>query len=94
MCNECGNCTAFCPYDSSPYKEKLTLYSTEKEFDESQIPGFLHLGGKRFKVRMQQTVTVDLEAAEPGIPTEIEKILWAVLTDYQYLLTATPVTAG
>ncbi len=94
MCNECGNCTAFCPYDSSPYKEKLTLYSTEKEFEESEIPGFLHLGGRRFKVRLQQTVTVDLEAAEPGIPTEIEKILWAVLTDYAYLLTATPVAAG
>ena len=23
MCNECGNCAVFCPYDSAPYKEKF-----------------------------------------------------------------------
>jgi putative selenate reductase len=40
MCNECGNCTVFCPYDSAPYKEKFTFFSTEKEFDESENKGF------------------------------------------------------
>ncbi|MDK2808933.1 MAG: putative selenate reductase, partial [Clostridiales bacterium] len=24
MCNECGNCKSFCPYDSAPYKDKFT----------------------------------------------------------------------
>jgi len=94
MCNECGNCTAFCPYDSSPYREKLTLYSTAKEFDESSIPGFLHLGGRRFKVRLHETLTVDLDAPEPDIPTDVEKILWSLVTDYDYLLPAAPATAG
>ncbi len=26
MCNECGNCAIFCPYDSAPYREKFTLF--------------------------------------------------------------------
>ena len=25
MCNECGNCLVFCPYDSAPYRDKFTL---------------------------------------------------------------------
>ena len=32
LCNACGNCEAFCPYESAPYRDKLTLYSTEKDF--------------------------------------------------------------
>src|SRR5699024_156003 len=26
MCNECGNCAVFCPYESRPYKDKFTLF--------------------------------------------------------------------
>lgn len=94
MCNECGNCTAFCPYDSSPYLEKLTLFSTEKEFEESAVPGFFHLGGKRFRLRVEQTREVDLEEADPEIDPALEKILWAVLTDYAWLLPPGRVSVG
>ena len=44
MCNECGNCTAFCPYDSSPYKEKFTLFSNEADFSNSENQGFVLAG--------------------------------------------------
>lgn len=40
LCNECGNCTMFCPYDGDPYREKLTVFSTQQTFDESKNPGF------------------------------------------------------
>lgn len=40
ICNECGNCGTFCPYDGLPYKDKLTLFSSKKDFDESSNNGF------------------------------------------------------
>ena len=48
MCNECGNCAVFCPYDSAPYKEKFTLFHDRAGFDESpDNQGFLPLGTAR-----------------------------------------------
>jgi putative selenate reductase len=41
MCNECGNCATFCPYSSEPYKVKLTLFWSEKDFQDSTNSGFL-----------------------------------------------------
>jgi len=32
-CNECGNCTTFCPTSGSPYKEKPHLFFNKKSFD-------------------------------------------------------------
>jgi len=52
MCNECGNCTAFCPWDSSPYKCKLTYFTGADAFDDSENSGFLPLGGGVYRVRL------------------------------------------
>jgi putative selenate reductase len=41
MCNECGNCATFCPYESLPYKEKLTLFDSDESFRKSENQGFL-----------------------------------------------------
>ena len=83
MCNECGNCTVFCPYDSAPYKEKFTFFSTEKEFDESQNKGFFVLGGGRIKLRLDDVSTIKL--GTNAIDPDIEKIINAVIFDYSYL---------
>ncbi|MCD4664544.1 MAG: FAD-dependent oxidoreductase, partial [Bacteroidales bacterium] len=32
-CNECGNCTTFCPTSGSPYKDKPHLYLNKNSFD-------------------------------------------------------------
>ncbi|MCL4548133.1 MAG: FAD-dependent oxidoreductase, partial [Bacteroidetes bacterium] len=40
LCNECGNCETFCPYQSKPYKEKPTLFSNEEDFGNSRNNGF------------------------------------------------------
>ena len=40
MCNECGNCETFCPYDGAPYREKLTLFWSEEDFKASESDGF------------------------------------------------------
>ncbi|MDP1993620.1 MAG: putative selenate reductase subunit YgfK, partial [Ignavibacteria bacterium] len=40
MCNDCGNCETFCPHIGAPYKDKLTLFWSEKEMRESKNDGF------------------------------------------------------
>jgi len=44
LCNECGNCATFCPYDGKPYKDKLTLFATKEDFNNSTNNGFLVTG--------------------------------------------------
>ena len=87
MCNECGNCAVFCPYDSAPYREKFTLFLTREGFDESvNNQGFLPLGGKKVLVRLDSKVfEVDLDAKN-DLPADIEVFIWTVLTKYAYLM--------
>jgi len=40
-CNECGNCTTFCPSNDSPYQNKPHLYLNKNVFDEEQDGYFL-----------------------------------------------------
>ena len=40
MCNECGNCKSFCPYDSAPYLDKFTLFMDENDMADSKNQGF------------------------------------------------------
>ena len=87
MCNECGNCAVFCPYDSAPYREKFTLFLTREGFDESvNNQGFLPLGGKKVLVRLDSKVfEADLDAKN-ALPADIEVFIWTVLTKYAYLM--------
>jgi len=39
-CNECGNCTTFCPTAGKPYKDKPRLYFSKDEF-KNETSGFL-----------------------------------------------------
>ncbi len=34
FCNECGNCTTFCPTSGDPYKTKPRLYLSEEAFEQ------------------------------------------------------------
>ena len=87
MCNECGNCAVFCPYDSAPYRDKFTLFLTREGFDESvHNSGFLPLGGKKVLVRLNGKVfEADLDAKN-DLPADIEGFIWTVLTKYAYLM--------
>ncbi|MBA3061911.1 MAG: hypothetical protein FP833_02960, partial [Atribacteria sp.] len=44
LCNECGNCATFCPYDGKPYKDKLTLFTIMEDFKNSKNNGFIITG--------------------------------------------------
>ena len=87
MCNECGNCAVFCPYDSAPYRNKFTLFLTRKGFDEStENQGFLPLEGRRVLVRLDGKVfEADLDG-QNQLPADVETFILTVLKDYAYLL--------
>lgn len=55
LCNECGNCKTFCPYDGAPYKDKITLFWSEADMKENANDGFLLFFENeriRFKLRL------------------------------------------
>ncbi|OQY01514.1 MAG: hypothetical protein B6I26_04085 [Desulfobacteraceae bacterium 4572_130] len=41
FCNECGNCTTFCPSCDSPYINKPKFYLTRESFDKENLGYFL-----------------------------------------------------
>ncbi len=84
MCNECGNCLVFCPYDSKPYKEKFTLFATEAEFDGSENKGFLPLSDRVVKLRLDDVRTVDLD--RDPIDPDAKAMIETVLKKYHYLI--------
>ena len=87
MCNECGNCAVFCPYDSAPYRDKFTLFLDGNGFSESEKnAGFLPLGGHKVLVRLNGRVTnVDLDQPN-DLPADIEVFILTVLNKYAYLI--------
>lgn len=85
MCNECGNCTQFCPYDSEPSKDKFTLFQTAADMDDSRNAGVLFLGGDRVRVRLyDEPKEYDLSGAN-DLPTELEILIVTLRDKYSYL---------
>ncbi len=84
MCNECGNCTQFCPYASEPCKDKFTLFQTAEDMADSKNAGFLFLDENRVRVRMADVKEYDLSKAN-DLPKEIELLILTVRSKYSYL---------
>ena len=40
FCNECGNCTTFCPTNGAPFKDKPKFYLSQQSFDDAEY-GFI-----------------------------------------------------
>ena len=89
MCNECGNCATFCPYDSRPYQDKFTLFWSEEDFLNSENEGFLPAGdgSGRCKVRLGGQVK-DYDAVDPacGLYEPLRQLILAVRSSYGYLI--------
>jgi putative selenate reductase len=83
MCNECGNCRSFCPYDSAPYKDKLTLFNTVEDFENSNNQGFVMTDRNllKFMIRLNGE-TKELTLNEED---RIAQFISAVIRDYPYL---------
>jgi putative selenate reductase len=84
MCNECGNCTAFCPYASEPSKDKFTLFQTARDMEDSNNFGVLFLGGDKVRVRLIGVADYDLSESN-NLPDEIKLFIKAIKEKYAYL---------
>lgn len=85
MCNECGNCETFCPYDSAPYKDKFTLFNSEGDFNDSTNKGFLPLGDGKYRIRLDEVKDYDL-SRDNNLNKEIELLILTIKEKYDYLL--------
>lgn len=89
MCNECGNCRSFCPYDSAPYLDKFTLFADERDFGDSKNQGFVVLDREETTCRVRylgHEYVVKAKEPDGRIPEELCRIMETVCRDYGYLL--------
>ena len=88
MCNECGNCKSFCPYDSAPYLDKFTLFMDENDMADSKNQGFtvLNKDAVHCKVRFCGEILDWTLGEETKIPEALQKVMETVCKDYTYLL--------
>ena len=85
MCNECGNCTQFCPYASEPCHDKFTLFQTAEDMVDSHNAGVLFLGGGKVRVRtFGEPRDYDLDGKN-DLPADLEKLIVTIRDKYGYL---------
>ncbi len=78
LCNECGNCRSFCPYDSAPYLDKLTLFEDAGSFESSTQKGFFILDDHTVRVRLDEVEDVDLDKPN-NLSKDMEVLILTVL---------------
>jgi len=61
FCNECGNCTTFCPTSGSPYKDKPKFYLSESEF-KKETDGYYLKGNCIIKKKQGKTLSLTRES--------------------------------
>ena len=85
-CNECGNCSSFCPYRSAPYLDKLTWFADEAALRGSHNPGWTLLPDGDALVRLDGKEYVGpLEGME--IPADVVELMRETLRQMPWLNT-------
>ena len=96
LCNECGNCASFCPYNGKPYKDKLTLFFTMEDFNNSTNNGFIitndsddklitlrfngYLSKLKININNELIMPVDYQYTNNNILSELKKIFIVINT--------------
>ena len=88
LCNECGNCETFCPYQGKPYKDKFTLFWTEEDFENSSNDGFFIEKGNGSNIRLRKSNKIENVKNEEivNLPIEFKKIIESILQQNKYLI--------
>ena len=89
MCNECGNCRSFCPWDSAPYLDKFTLFANEADMENSKNQGFTVVDREKgaCRVRLQgRMLDYRMGGKSQEIPEDLCRVMDTVIRDYDYLL--------
>ena len=74
ICNECGNCAVFCPYEGKPFRDKITVFSDRASLDDSTNQGFANLGGGKYAIRWNDAVC---ECTLEEVPAELQEVIKA-----------------
>lgn len=101
LCNQCGNCGFFCPYEGKPYEEKPTLFSSSSALEQSTNPGFAFIyteaGEEKKPALLVRTNKALLAPASPEkldynnwqAKTATDPVIalaWQLLQEHPYLL--------
>jgi len=91
FCNECGNCTTFCPWEGSPYLDKITVFSRKDDFENSKNSGFF-LDEEKIVVRIDGVISHHLlqseEILNDKVPADIAAVIEEIILNHSYLLGA------
>lgn len=89
MCNECGNCGVFCPHEGNPYKDKVTVFWSEEDFNDSTNKGFMVTDMVKgiCKVRTEEGETVSYTVGQENvISKEMANVIITCINKYAYML--------
>ena len=96
LCNECGNCETFCPYNGAPYKDKFTLFWKGDDMAVNKNNGFLVTNNKiklRYNSNLYDLLYNDgkIIFSDPvfDVPEEMQNvvdIIYTVFRNYIYLI--------
>ena len=86
MCNECGNCSTFCPWTGKPYKDKFTIFSCEEDFKDSENPGFLKTGPDSYRLRLEDKTVREYRWGDKGLPEAWISMIQTIETKYGYMI--------
>jgi len=88
LCNECGNCGTFCPHAGLPYKDKITIFWTREDFEDSTNVGFLPLTDGAYLSRMPNGSVREHRTGQADLPEAMSQVLAAIEKDYSFILAA------
>ena len=94
LCNECGNCGIFCPYEGEPYNGKPSLFRSRPAMDASRNAGFaiVAYGDSEPSLLVRESpdsALVELNYAEwtqKGSRGQMAVLARTVFRDHPYLL--------
>jgi putative selenate reductase len=87
LCNECGNCTTFCPTAGKPYRDKPRLYLDRADFEAEEDNAFLLVetaAGRAIEMRWAgETHRVEVNGAvtyrTPRLTARLDPASWELL---------------
>lgn len=89
MCNECGNCGVFCPHKGNPYKDKITVFWSKEDFENSDNKGFFieNLEKGICLVRTEESDIISYTASQQSeVSKEMASLIQTCIDKYDYML--------
>ncbi len=85
LCNECGNCRQFCPYNSAPYLHKFTYFGSEAFMNDNTNDGFLLQDTGDCVVRIQNKLHLYETDKIPNIEPKLVALIDSFRSNYAYI---------